>query len=70
MAARYFRVDIPAEGVGPWALIGLLFTIVILFALQGDRITSEPFDVARIALPLLAYFAIRVAATCWAGRRA
>jgi ACR3 family arsenite transporter len=44
--------------VGPWALYGLLFTIVVLFALQGDRITSQPLDIARIALPLLAYFAI------------
>ena len=44
--------------VGPWALYGLLFTIVILFALQGHQITSRPLDVARIALPLLAYFAI------------
>jgi ACR3 family arsenite transporter len=44
--------------IGPWALYGLLFTIVILFALQGDQITSKPWDVVRIALPLLAYFAI------------
>lgn len=44
--------------VGPWALYGLLFTIVILFALQGDQITHRPWDVARIALPLLVYFAI------------
>ncbi|HEX4982797.1 MAG TPA: ACR3 family arsenite efflux transporter, partial [Ilumatobacteraceae bacterium] len=44
--------------IGPFALYGLLFTIVILFALQGDRITNEPWDVARIALPLLVYFAI------------
>ena len=44
--------------IGPFALYGLLFTIVLLFALQGDAITSQPFDVARIALPLLAYFAI------------
>ncbi|MHA6630619.1 ACR3 family arsenite efflux transporter [Pseudonocardia sichuanensis] len=44
--------------IGPFALYGLLFTIVILFALQGDAITSQPLDVARIALPLLAYFAI------------
>ncbi|GAA4676597.1 ACR3 family arsenite efflux transporter [Gordonia humi] len=44
--------------VGPWALYGLLFTIVILFALQGEQITSRPWDVVRIALPLLAYFAI------------
>jgi arsenate reductase len=44
--------------VGPWALYGLLLTIVILFALQGHQITSRPWDVARIALPLLVYFAI------------
>ena len=48
--------------IGPFALYGLLFTIVILFALQGDAITSRPLDVARIALPLLAYFAFM-----WAG---
>lgn len=44
--------------IGPWALYGLLFTVVVLFALQGHQITSRPWDVARIALPLLAYFAI------------
>ncbi len=44
--------------IGPWALYGLLFTIVILFALQGEAITSRPWDVARIALPLLVYFAL------------
>ena len=44
--------------LGPWALYGLLFTIVILFALQGEQITSKPVDVVRIAIPLLVYFAI------------
>ena len=44
--------------IGPAALYGLLFTIVVLFALQGDTITHQPFDVARIALPLLVYFAL------------
>ncbi|MBX7456549.1 ACR3 family arsenite efflux transporter [Mycolicibacterium sp. 3033] len=52
----YERTFLPR--IGPWALYGLLFTIVVLFALQGDQITSRPLDVARIALPLLAYFAI------------
>jgi len=44
--------------IGPVTLYGLLFTIVLLFAIQGDKITSKPLDVARIALPLLAYFAV------------
>jgi len=44
--------------IGPVALWGLLFTVVLLFALQGDKITNEPFDVARIAVPLLVYFAL------------
>jgi len=63
------RVGIRAKGrdwyerrflprIGPFALYGLLFTIVVLFALQGDAITSDPASVVRIAVPLLAYFAL------------
>jgi arsenite transporter len=48
--------------IGPFALYGLLFTIVVLFALQGEAIIAQPMDVVRIALPLLVYFAIM-----WAG---
>ncbi|SEE71791.1 arsenite transporter, ACR3 family [Arthrobacter alpinus] len=54
--------------LGPWALYGLLFTIVLLFALQGDSITSNPLDVARIALPLLVYFLVVFAAGMVIGR--
>ena len=44
--------------IGPIALYGLLFTIVVMFALQGDRILSDPLSVVQIAVPLLCYFAI------------
>lgn len=44
--------------LGPWALYGLLFTIVLLFALQGDAVISQPLDVARVAVPLLIYFVV------------
>ena len=55
--------------VGPWALYGLLFTIVLLFALQGDQIADRPWDVARIALPLLVYFALMWFAGLLLGKR-
>jgi ACR3 family arsenite transporter len=44
--------------VAPLTLYGLLFTIVLLFAIQGDAITADPLTVARIALPLLVYFVV------------
>jgi ACR3 family arsenite transporter len=55
---RDWYEDVLLPKIGPLALYGLLFTVVVLFALQGDTITSEPLDVARIALPLLGYFAV------------
>jgi len=44
--------------IGPKAIWGLLFTIIVMFTLKGDTITSIPLSVLRIALPLLAYFAV------------
>jgi ACR3 family arsenite transporter len=44
--------------LGPTALIGLLFTIVVMFSMQGDKILAAPLDVLRVAIPLLFYFAI------------
>jgi arsenite transporter len=55
--------------ISPLALYGLLFTIVVLFALQGETITDKPVDVARIALPLLAYFSIMWATSFALGLR-
>jgi ACR3 family arsenite transporter len=54
--------------VAPITLYGLLFTIVLLFAIQGDEITSEPLDVALIAAPLLVYFALMWVAGFASGR--
>jgi arsenical-resistance protein len=54
--------------LGPFALYGLLYTIVILFALQGHTVTGHPADVARIALPLLAYFAVMWFGSFFLGR--
>ncbi len=54
--------------IAPITLYGLLFTIVLLFAIQGDRITAQPLDVARIALPLLVYFALMWVAGFAAGK--
>ncbi|MFI1422890.1 ACR3 family arsenite efflux transporter [Streptomyces sp. NPDC020731] len=54
--------------IGPWALYGLLFTIVVLFALQGRTITSQPLDVVRIALPLLVYFTVMFFGTFLLGK--
>ena len=56
--------------IGPWALYGLLFTIVVMFALQGDAILSDPVSVLLIAVPLLAYFAIMWSVSFLLGARA
>jgi arsenite transporter len=44
--------------IGPTSLLGLLYTIVLMFAMQGTRILQLPIDVLRIAIPLVVYFFI------------
>ncbi|MCB9497748.1 MAG: ACR3 family arsenite efflux transporter [Fibrobacteria bacterium] len=53
----------------PVTLIALLFTIVVLFALQGNQILQRPFQVVRVALPLGIYFAVMFAVAWWSSRR-
>jgi ACR3 family arsenite transporter len=44
--------------LGPTAIIGLLFTIVVMFSMKGEVIVSLPLDVLRIAIPLVVYFGV------------
>jgi arsenite transporter len=55
--------------LGPTALIGLLYTIVLMFAMQGDKITRLPVDVVRIAIPLLVYFGVMFTSAFLLARR-
>jgi ACR3 family arsenite transporter len=55
--------------IGPTALLGLLYTIVLMFAMQGHRILELPLDVVRIALPMLAYFGLMFGLAFWLARR-
>jgi ACR3 family arsenite transporter len=54
---------------GPTALLGLLYTIVLMFAMQGHRILELPVDVLRISIPLLVYFALMFGFAFWFARR-
>ena len=56
--------------LAPTALIGLLFTIVVMFSLQGEIILTLPLDVLRIAIPLLLYFGLMFAISLAAGKLA
>ncbi len=51
--------------ISPITLGALLFTIVVMFSLQGKQVLARPFDVLHIAIPLVVYFGIMFTATFW-----
>lgn len=53
----------------PWSLIGLLYTIIVLFASQGHRVVHSIVSVVRVAAPLIVYFIVVFAFTLWATHR-
>jgi arsenite transporter len=55
--------------LGPTALLGLLYTIVLMFAMQGEKITRLPLDVVRISIPLMLYFVIMFASAFFLSRK-
>lgn len=55
--------------IAPWSLIGLIYTIIVLFALQGEQVVDQIVSVVRVAAPLIVYFLVIFTATVLVTRK-
>lgn len=66
--ARWYEATF-LKSIAPWSLIGLLYTILVLFASQGRQVVRQIVSVVRVAAPLVVYFAVIFVFTLWLTHR-
>ncbi|WP_374413680.1 ACR3 family arsenite efflux transporter [Hydrogenophaga sp.] len=61
--------DAAMQRIGPWSIVALLATLVLLFAFQGEAILKQPLVIALLAVPILIQVVFNSALAYWLNRR-
>lgn len=69
LAGPEWYSDVFMKFASPWSLIGLLYTIIVLFAAQGKHVVRQIVSVVRVAAPLIVYFLVIFFVTLWITKR-